>query len=114
MSILFQDKNHEQKRGSWEDLEWLQEFFAFLQGDPPEEISIGWGKQPKLSKKKAFAIIWYLQERMRVLPENIEMCDNCGELYDAHSEGLYWESKGKHYCGGCDSIVPQNYDRGKR
>ncbi len=51
---------------------------------------------------------------MRVLPDNIEKCDNCKELFDSNSEGIYWETKGKHYCGGCCDLVPYNYDRGKR
>jgi hypothetical protein len=96
------------------DLEWLQEFYEFLQGKQPETIRLGKGYAPKLKQKKAFAIIWYLQEHFPVFPDQIERCDVCGELFDSHSEGIYWESKGKNFCGGCDYQVPKNYDRGKR
>lgn len=96
------------------DLEWVDEFYRFLQGDIPKNISIGRGHKPKMSQKKANTIIWYLQEHFPILPENIERCDTCGELFDRHSSGIYWETKGKHYCGGCDYLVPENYDKGKR
>lgn len=58
--------------------------------------------------------IWYLQEHFPVFPDNFERCGECGRLYDTDCEGLYWETKGKHYCGSCSYKVPQNYDRGKR
>lgn len=115
-SIKFQDNNHiHTHRKDWTDLEWLDEFYEFLQGENiPEEIKIGKTHAPKMSKKKAMAIIWYLQEHMRVFPDNIEKCSICGDLYDTWSEGVYWESKGKFYCGHCEYLVPGHYDRGKR
>ena len=114
-TIVFRDENHHsENKQEWTDLEWMNEFYKFLQGDVPEKVSICKGHQPKLSDKKANTIIWYLQEHMRILPDNIEKCDNCKELFDSHSEGIYWETKGKHYCGGCDYLVPKNYDKGKR
>lgn len=83
------------------DLEWLQEFYEFLQGDCPDKISLGRGHQPKLSRNKAFAIIWYLQEHFPVFPDHIEKCSDCGMLYDSHSSGYHSETRGKFYCGGC-------------
>jgi len=113
--IKFQDKNNEsdKKRKDWNDLEWIDEFYHFLQGEMPDGMQCGNGRTPKLSEKKAFTIIWYLQEHMRILPDNIKRCDSCGELFDDWSEGIYWETKGKHYCGACEHLVPENYDRGK-
>jgi hypothetical protein len=96
------------------DLEWVKEFYEFLQGTIPAEISIGRGHRPKMSAKKAMSIIWYLQEHFPVIPDHIERCNNCDELFDSWSEGIYWETKQKHYCGGCEYLVPENYDRGKR
>ena len=115
-NIIFQDNNHEldEVRKDWDAFEWIDEFYRFLQGETPEGMQCGKGGQPKLSEKKAFSIIWYLQEHMRILPDNIERCDICGELFDDWSEGIYWETKGKHYYGACDYLVPENYDRGKR
>lgn len=105
-------KNNDNK--DWTDLEWIQEFYDFLQGECPKSIHLGRGRQPKMSQKKAFAIIWYLQEHFPILPYNIEKCGNCGELFDYDGGGLYWESKKKFYCGACIHLVPENYDRGKR
>lgn len=113
--IKFQDESHHYKgKKEWTDLDWMKELNKFLQGECSDNIQLRRGHKPKLSVKKAFAIIWYLQEHMRILPDNIEKCDNCNDLFDHNSEGIYWESKGKNFCGGCDHLVPENYDRGKR
>lgn len=97
------------------DLDKIDEFYRFLTGDEmPEGIFLGRGHKPKMSEKKAFAIIWYLQEHLSILPDHIERCDECGQLFDTWSSGLYWESKGKHFCNSCSYIVPENYDRGKK
>jgi len=101
-------------RESWDDLQWVEEFFGFLKGRTPDNINLRRGHIPKMSEKKAFSIIWYLQGHFRILPDNIEKCSNCLELYDANSGGLYWESKFKNFCDGCSHLVPENYDRGKR
>lgn len=98
----------------WDDLEWLQEFFDFLQGAVHKELHFSRGHAPKMSAKKAFSIIYYLQEHLPVFPDHIERCWHCGALFDTCSEGLYWQVKGRHYCGSCEYFVPQNYDRGLR
>ena len=95
------------------DVEWVEEFFAFLQGTAPANIHFGHGCMPKLSRKKAFSIIYYLQEHLPVFPDHIEACWHCGTLFNTEEEGLYWETKGRHYCGSCDWNVPRNYDRGR-
>ena len=106
-------KNNDKRTDS--DLEKVREFYRFLTGEEmPEKISIGRGRAPKMSEKKAFSIIWYLQEHLSIFPDTIEICSVCGELFDTNSEGIYWETKGKHYCGGCCDVVPYNYDRGRR
>jgi hypothetical protein len=96
------------------DLEWVVEFYEFLQGNIPSSINLSKGHNPKMSHKKAMSIIWYLQEHFPIIPDTIEQCSNCNSLYDTNKEGLYWETKGKHFCGGCSDIVPYNYDKGKR
>jgi len=103
-------KNNAEKELS--DVEWMQEFFDFLQGDIPEWLHLSRGHIPKMSAKKAFSIIYYLQEHLSVFPDSIELCWNCGELFDTESEGLHWQAKGRHYCGACEDQVPRNYDRG--
>lgn len=95
-----------------EDIEWIEEFYDFLQGEIPQGIHLRRGHKPKMSQKKAFSIIYYLQEHFPLLPDTFERCDNCGGLFDVNSGGLYWESKGKHFCDACEYLVPENYDRG--
>jgi hypothetical protein len=92
-------KNNDNKKV--EDLEWIDEFYRFLQGNVPDGIRLQRGHKPKLSEKKAFAIIWYLQEHLPILPDTIERCDKCGELYDSYSSGYHSEKKGKFFCDGC-------------
>lgn len=104
----------DEERKNWSHTQWVDEFYRFLQGGCPNGMEIGTHSQPRLSQKKAFTIIWYLQEHLRVLPDHIERCDTCGELYDSHSAGIYWESRGKFFCDGCSYLVPENYDRGKK
>ena len=97
------------------DLEKIQEFYRFLTGEEiPKCMSFQRGHAPKMSEKKAFSIIWYLQEHLSILPDTIERCSVCGELFDSYSEGIYWQTKGKHYCDVCSDIVPYNYDRGRK
>jgi predicted RNA-binding Zn-ribbon protein involved in translation (DUF1610 family) len=91
------------------DLEWIDEFYRFLQGDCPENIHLDKGSQPKLSRKKAFAIIWYLQEQLPVFPDNIERCSHCGELFDNYEGGYYSELEGRHYCESCDYNAETDY-----
>ncbi len=96
------------------EIQRIEEFYNFLQGEIPEEIHLFRGHKPKLSPKKAFSIIWYLQEHFPLLPDHIERCDNCGNLFDTDCGGIYWESKGKHFCDACEYLVPDNYDKGKK
>jgi hypothetical protein len=105
-------KNNDQRIDT--DLEWIEEFYNFLQGELPEQLSFKRGHQPKMTAKKAFAIIYYLQEHFPLLPDHIEMCSNCNSLFDTHSEGIYWETKAKHFCGSCDHLVPLHADRGRK
>ena len=84
------------------DLEKINEFYRFLTGEKtPCGITLTSTRHPKMTEKKAFAIIWFLQEQMGILPDNIERCDCCGNIYDANKEGVCCESKGKFLCGVC-------------
>ncbi len=94
------------------DLERIEKLYEFLKGT--NKSTYLRGHSPKMSAKKAFAIIYYLQEHLPVFPDHIEQCWNCEGIFDTGSEGLYWESKGRHYCGGCSNVVPDNYDNNQR
>ena len=100
-------KNNDSK--DWEDLEWVDEFYSFLQGELPKGITMP--NNPKLSKDQAFNVIWYLQEHFPLIPDQIDRCDVCGTLYDSYSSGWYTEhsnEKGHHnFCDtSCESRYP--------
>lgn len=72
-------------------LEQVDELMEMLTGgDLPEGMSIR--EQPRLNRKEAFSVIWFLQEQTRVLPDNIEMCGVCEELYDTEYGGYTVDS----------------------
>lgn len=78
-----------------EDFEIL---YKFLQGEPPEGVK---AYNPRLSARKAFSVIWFLQEITGVLPDNIDRCCSCDDLFDSDREGFHVESTGRNYCDGC-------------
>ena len=89
-------KNNDEK--DWSDVEWITEFYKFLQGDVPETIRLGRGNKPKLTPDQANTVIWYLQEHFPLLPDHIDQCDTCKEYYNSYSQGHYSELTGKCYC----------------
>jgi len=93
----------------WSDLEWVEEFYQFLQGVCPKSITIESDEQPKLSEKQAYNIIWYLQEHLPVFPDNICKCSICSELYNSHNAGWYSGKTGKHYCDHCDTYTDDGH-----
>lgn len=101
-------KNNNQR--DWSDLEWINEFYAFLQGENPDGIETARGYRVKLSQNKAFAIIWYLQEHFPIFPDQIERCCICGDLYDSYASGYSCEVNDKQYCSGCDHMAPESKD----
>lgn len=83
------------------DVEWLDQFYEFLQQDI------------KMNKKKAFSIIYFLQEHLPVFPDHIEQCYTCGRLYDSYKEGHHSDMLGRNYC--CESCEPPRlYEREQR
>jgi len=89
--------------------------YKYLKGEEvPEGVHC---KKPTLSPDLAFAVIYFLQEIMHVLPDTIEQCDGCKELFDTDSSG--WiidadyidvdtgETLAEKYWGHwCDDCVP--------
>lgn len=64
----------------YEDIDKLRKWFEWMTGDDDSlvtelgEITI---KSPKLSKNKAFDILYTLQEYLRVISCEFEMCRKC-------------------------------------
>ena len=86
-------------------LEETQELYDLLIGRSiPDGFHLG--KPPKLSAKKAFTVIYMLQERYHVIPDHFEQCRECGQIFDNWSEGTYSEKAGEHWCGSCDYLAP--------
>ena len=84
-------------------LDKVTEFYDFLKGELPE--GIGMPNNPKIEEGQAFIIIWYLQEHFRIIPDCIDRCDVCGNLYDSDCSGNYTDNpnlKGHHHFCGID------------
>jgi hypothetical protein len=64
------------------NIDEAREFYAFLRGgDPPKGIYVR--ARPRLSANAAFAVLYVLQERYRLIPDTFEQCEDCKELYDS-------------------------------
>ena len=81
-------------------IERVEELFSFLQGNAVEGITCK--SMPRLSIRKAFSVIYFLQEHMSLLPDHFEICVTCGALFDCEREGRFVERTGRHYCDGCE------------
>lgn len=69
------------------EIESVNKFYEFLQGinygsEFSYELECG-----GISDEMAFSIIYYLQEVLEMLPDNIERCHVCGCLYDSDCGG---------------------------
>jgi len=72
--------------------------YKYLKGEElPEGVHC---RMPKLSPRKAFSVIWFLQEILHVLPDNIEQCRVCKELFDTDCSGVHIDDQWKHRSNG--------------
>jgi hypothetical protein len=81
------------------DLDWINCFYKWLQGEKPEHCN--YTIKGALTEDQAWSVIYYLQELLPVLPEYIERCDVCGELFDERDEGYYFSFDGTNCCPAC-------------
>lgn len=83
-------------------LKTVEEFYKLLtEHEVPEGYRMP-DLPPKMTGKQAFALIWYLQEGPRVLPDHIEYCESCDCLGDSWSESFeYVKSKEMRLCESC-------------
>lgn len=111
MSTSISDNNPNDKR-ELSDLEWVEELYAYLQNNElDKDAGIPNKSGIELSPEKAFKVIWFLQEHLRVIPDTIERCECCDELYDTNCSGLHIENpyQGMHFfCDSCMGRVPEN------
>jgi len=80
------------------EMKLMNMLYEYLQGKLPKGVKCF---APKLSKKNAYSVIWFLQECINCLPSKYECCSLCGEIYDSESGGHHSELNGKSYCGSC-------------
>jgi len=95
------------------EMKRINTLYEYLQGNLPNGVTC---YAPKLSKKKAFSVIWFLQEVINCLPQKFECCSICGDIYDSESEGHHSDLTGKSYCGNCfenDAPVTRCWDCGE-
>jgi len=89
------------KSSVWE--EKLNELLEYLTtGNLPEGVHC---KSPKMSPKMAKSVIWFLQEVTKIIPDEYEICEDCGEIHNS-DYGRYFETNGKFYCGDCLEYAP--------
>jgi len=85
------------------DLERAVELFEFLQGTVPANYVIDPDHVPRLTADQAWTMIWYLGNQFWQVPNHVERCDVCGELYNSEAEGdcLDYGDSPYQFCDGC-------------
>ena len=86
-----------------DELERVEELFAFLQGQMPDDTHVAKSHRPKLSADQAWTVIWYLGNEYWQVPDYIERCDLCGELFNSEAGGacLDYGKAPYHFCDNC-------------
>ena len=70
-----------------DDLAKTEKLFALLQGTVPDGCQIVEEHVPNLTADQAWTAIRYLGNQYWQVPDFIERCDVCGDLYDSEAEG---------------------------
>lgn len=97
----------------------LNRFIEYLQGEyiPPD-----WNikDRPNLNLKQAWDVVYMLQEWIKLIPDNFELCSECEQIFDIDDNGFYAgddeeqindnieagynisiDDIGKFFCSGC-------------
>ena len=87
-----------------DDLGKTQELFDFLQGKVPDRCHLAESEMPTLTADQAWTVVWYLGNLYWQVPDYIERCDVCGDLFDSNSEGtcLDYGDAPYDFCGACE------------
>lgn len=85
------------------ELERTEDLFRFLRGEVPEGCKIQKRKMPKLTADQAWTVIWWLGNEYWQVPDFIERCGVCGDLFDSEREGacLDYGKAPYHFCDDC-------------
>jgi hypothetical protein len=84
-------------------LERTKELFDFLKGKIPKGNHVARSHRPKLTSDQAWTVIWYLGNEYWQVPDYIERCEICGDLYHTWQEGdcLDYGKAPYNFCGNC-------------
>lgn len=84
-------------------LDLVTELTAFLQGELPEGYNVAPELMPRLTQAQADSVVWYLGNLYTPIPDHVIRCDECGQLYDSHAEGHFFDhGRPPHsFCGSC-------------
>lgn len=78
------------------ETEEIIEFYEWLQGiSCPDKFNLPLGC--KLTPDQAFRVIYFLQEYMEILPDNIEQCKKCKILFDIDYGGIIVDEDTEFY-----------------
>lgn len=96
-------------------LEQVKTFFDYL---TTRDLPQHWHRRRlrKLPAEQAFEVIYYLQEKLHILPDTFEMCKTCHCLFDTEAEGHMIDVTDriggkpvpeKYHGTYCDNCVPE-------
>ena len=75
-------------------LEEVEQFMSLLTGEYlPDRWTLD--NVPKITRREAFTVVYYLQECLGVLPDHYEQCNICGEMYDTERGGFTIDTTGE-------------------
>lgn len=83
-------------------IERVDEFYGFLQGAAVPGMHFG-RSRPRLSAGAANAVIYFLQEHMDLIPDVIEQCVRCHNLFDTDYDGA--TIRDRQYCSLCAAEI---------
>jgi hypothetical protein len=90
------------------DIERVREIFLFLQGEGTTVQHA-----PNLTPDQAWTVIRFLGNKYYKVPDFIDRCDICGELYDSEREGSHDEHGAPYsYCDDCREYMPTRCEVG--
>ena len=90
-------------------LDLVTDLTAFLTGQPVAGIALTDSTlQPRLTQAQADTVVWYLANLYTSIPDHILRCDQCGQLYDSHQEGRFFDhGRPPHsFCHSCLDSAP--------
>ena len=92
-----------------DQLDRVQELFDFLTGTLPEGYGVSDDNMPTLTPDQAWTVIWYLGNQYWQVPDYIERCGVCGNLYDSERGGTHTEAGPPYqFCENCQHLSPEN------